>query len=192
MKKRISASELINNLKLNHDYVLEKSKRDKFRIALDTRDKIEQNDILAELKEEGFNFESVWELVNSNNNYARIIPILLRHLSIDYSDRTKEAIARSLAVPDASYAWSTILNEYKKSNAGTGFKNGLATAISVICSDEFIDEISNLLDDKRNGDSRLLILRGLKRFKSQKTKDIIVKLSKDPDFSKEINSWSKI
>ncbi|MDR6872189.1 hypothetical protein J2Y55_003205 [Bosea sp. BE125] len=192
MKKRISASELINNLKLNRDYVLEKSKRDNFRIALDARDKIEQNSILIELKEEGFNFESVWELVNSSNNYAILIPILLRHLSIDYSDRTKEAIARSLAVPDASYAWSTILNEYKNSNAGTGFKNGLATAISVICSDEFIDEISNLLDDKRHGDSRLLILRGLKKLKSAKARYIIDKLSNDPDFSKEINSWSKL
>lgn len=46
---------------------------------------------------------------------------------------------------------------------GEDAKDGLAVALSVIVTDDTIEELVALVKDERNGDSRLLLLTGLDR-----------------------------
>jgi hydrogenase maturation factor len=61
---------------------------------------VEAAPLIAELGEAGVNVRIVWDLVNTAENYANVIPVLLKHLQMPYSDRTREGIARALAVWD--------------------------------------------------------------------------------------------
>ncbi len=74
--------------------------RQKERAERSMRLKQEEEQIVGELKGVGCNVSSVWDLVNTSAKYPEAIPVLLRHLMMPYSDRTREGIARSLAVVD--------------------------------------------------------------------------------------------
>jgi hypothetical protein len=103
--------------------------------------RVEEEPILSDLRVAGWNVNSVWDLVNTSTRYAEIIPILLKRLKLPYSDRTKEGIARALAVPDARTAWPILVTEYRKAPIGDengirlGGKDGLAAALSATATD---------------------------------------------------------
>lgn len=86
--------------------------------------RVEEEPILAELRGVGWNVESVWALVNPSTRYAEAIPIVLKHLSLSYSDRTRDGIARALAVPEPEMqkARPTLVEEYRKAPMGWGIK----------------------------------------------------------------------
>jgi hypothetical protein len=140
---------------------------------------------------------SVWDLVNTSTRYAEIIPILLKHLKLPYSDRTKEGIVRALAVPDARTAWPILVTEYRKAPIGDengirlGGKDGLAAALSATATDAVMDELVALAKDRAQGDSQLLLLRGLRKSKSQIARRALEELASDPALSKEIASWQR-
>jgi len=166
----------------------------------------EEAGLVAQLREAGCAVESVWDLVNTSDRYSEAIPILLDHLRRPYSDRTRSGIARSLAVRDRQVqeAWSTLAEQYRQEGWGKGrvapgdvrdyelgAKAGLACALSVAVTDANLDDLIRLILDPSHGPSRLLLLSALRRrrSKSAKVADIIVQLSVDPQFSKEIASW---
>jgi hypothetical protein len=119
-------------------------------------------------------------------------------LLLPYSDKTREGIARSLAVPDARYAWPILVAEYRKAPMGKaedGFprhaKDGLACALAVTATNDVIEELIALAKDRTQGDSRLLLLRGLRRSRNPLAKQALEDLASDPDLAKEIASWRK-
>ena len=115
----------------------------------------------------------------------------------DYSDRIKEGIARALSVPDAKNAWSLLVAEYRKAPEGVedgimlGAKDGLAVALSATATDGVIEQLVSLAKDRSNGDSRLLLLRALRKSRTAAAKEAIEELAKDPALQKEIASWRK-
>ena len=167
---------------------------------------IEEAPILVNLREIGWKVESVWVLVNTSTKYTEAIPILLKHLLLPYSDRTRERIARCLAVPELEVrkAWPTLVGEYRKATMGRGIiapgdteeyrlgaKDGLACALSVAVTDETLPELIALTKDRTQGESRVLLLSPLKkrRAKNPLAKQAIDELASDPDLEKEIASW---
>jgi hypothetical protein len=155
----------------------------------------EEEPILADLRAVGLEVKSVWDLVNRSSPYPGAIPILLKHLIRLYSDRTREGIARALAVPDAKDAWPLLATEYRKAPVGEengirlGAKSGLAAALSA--TDDVIAQLASLAKDRSNGDSRLLLLRGLRKSKTAVARDALQELADDPALQKEIASWGK-
>jgi hypothetical protein len=121
--ERLSAGDFVR-LKLTDD---EKSRlrginnaREQERNERLTRLRIEEQPILADLRGVGWNVESVWDLVNTSTKYPEDIPVPLKHLLLPYSDRTREGFARTLAVPDAKYAWPMLVAEYRRALTGMG------------------------------------------------------------------------
>lgn len=82
----------------------------------------EEEPIVADLRAIGCNVTSVWSQVwssvKTSDRYSDVIPILLKHLLLSYSDRTRGAIARALAAPAAKDAWPVLVNEYCKAPMG--------------------------------------------------------------------------
>lgn len=173
-----------------------------------TRSRDEEVSIVAELRSVGVDVKSVWDLVNTRKSYTKAIPVLLRRLLLPYSDRTREGIARSLAVPDprVRQAWATLADEYRKVPIGSdavasserreqrrGVKDGLACALSVAVTKETLPELIELAKDRAQGESRLLLLSALRKRESTNAlaKRALDKLADDPDLSKEIASWGR-
>lgn len=164
----------------------------------------EEEPILADLRGAGWDVESVWDLVNTSIGYPEAIPILLKHLLLPYSDRTREGVARALAIPEAKYAWQTLVAEYRKAPMGIGIiapsdtkefslgaKDGLACALSATVTRETVEELVRLAKDRSHGSSRLLLLRALRRSESPAAKQALTELASDPDLAKEIASWKR-
>lgn len=158
----------------------------------------EEAPILADLRAVGSNLKSVWDLVNTSGRYPDAVPVLLKHLPQPYSDRTKEGIARALAVSEAKYAWPLLVEEYCKAPVGEkdgvrfGAKSGLAAALAATATDDVIGELIVLAKDQSHGSSRLLLLRALRRSKAVAAKQILEELASDPALSKEISSWKRM
>ena len=162
-----------------------------------TRLRAEEAPILADLRELGYEVESVWDLVKSNNNYDIAVPILIKHLYLSYSDVIRGGLARSLAIPAAKSEWSTLIDLYRNEPVvgignGLGAKDGLAAALSAISTDETMEEIVDLAMDASNGSSRVLLLLGIRKSKSDFAKKALMDLASDPVCQKQIALWNKI
>jgi hypothetical protein len=149
-----------------------------------------------------WDIDSIWNLVNTSKKYPEVVPILLKHLILPYSDRTREGLARSLAVPEAREAWPTLVAEYRKAPMGVGiiapgdtkelklgYKDGLACALSAIVTDATLGELIEIAKDREQGPSRVLLLSALKKSKSTTAKQALKDLATDPDLKVEITSW---
>lgn len=199
MRMKLTDEEMILLREINRERERERERRL-------VRSRIEQEPILKELRGVGWNVKSVWELVNTSTRYAEAIPILLKHLSLPYSDRTREGIARSLAVPEPEVrkAWPMLVEEYRKAPMGWGIKDpgsteelrlsakdGLACALAVAVTDETMQELIDIIKDPRHGEYRVLLLSALRKSKMPIAKQAIEELASDPDLKKEIASWRR-
>lgn len=206
MKKRkpITAGELMVQLQSDPEFVARREAREREWSERSGRLQAEEEPILADLRGAGWDVGSVWDLVNFSGDYREAIPVLVKHLLLPYSDRTREGIARALAVPHARYAWPTLVAEYRKAPMGMGIiapgdtkefrlgaKDALACALSATATEATMGELIRLAKDKAHGSSRLLLLRALRRSKSAAAKQALTELASDPDLSKEIASWKR-
>jgi hypothetical protein len=197
---KLSDDERIRLREINKEKELE-------RIDRSVRIRIEEEPVLSELREAGWNVQSVWDLVNTSTPYPEAIPVLLKHLQFPYSDVVKEGIARSLAVPEPAVqkAWPLLVNEYRKTREGWGLKSqgdtrayilgakdGLACVLAAAVNDDTLLELIALAKDPANGASRLLLLPAFeKRRKMDSVKRAMDELVNDPVLREAITSWGK-
>lgn len=168
--------------------------------------RIEEQPIVADLRTVGLEIESIWDSVKRPSNYPEVIPILLKHLQMPYSDRTREGIARAIAnrYQAVADAWPILVKEYRNTPEGWGIvapddteilklgaKDGLACTLCVAVTDETMAEFINLVKDPANGESRILLLKPLRKSKNSLAKKTLEELASDPVFAKEIASWNK-
>jgi len=196
MKKRppVTAGDLVDKLRSDPELVARAKERDRVLQDRTVKHCAEEAPLLAELREVGENLESVWDLVNTRRRYERAVPVLLNHLLKPYSERIREGIARALAVSDARYAWPVLVEEYCRLSdrkPRNEVKDGLAVALSATATEAVIDALIALAKDRSHGDSRLLLLRALKRSKNPAAKQALDELASDPDLAKEIASWKR-
>src|SRR6266702_4401382 len=189
-KMPITARELIAKLQVDPEYVARREAQEGEWAERSAGLRVEEEPILADLRCVGWDVESVWNLVNTSVGYREAIPVLVKHLLLAYSDRTREGIARALAVPDAKYAWPTLVAEYRKAPAGMGIiapgdtrefklgaKDGLACALSATATKATIEELIGLAKDRSQGQRRLLLLRALKRSKNPSERRALTELA---------------
>jgi hypothetical protein len=120
--------------------------------------------LVEELRAAGLEVDSAWDLVNRREPYPEALPVLVEHLHRPYPDRVREGIARALAVPgDAKFAWESLATLYEREDQGTDTKAGLAVALAAVADDDVVQELIALARDPANGESRVLLLRGLAR-----------------------------
>ncbi|TCV92073.1 hypothetical protein EC912_10865 [Luteibacter rhizovicinus] len=158
--------------------------------------KVEQADLIRELAQEGVDVELVQDLMNRPNNYVHVLPILAKHLQLPYSQLTREAISRTMAMREAHPYWDLFARLYKElpptNSAERGRPDdGLAVALSSSMPKTKLLEMIDLLSDQGLGDSRVLLLRALRRSREPLAKEAIDRLKDDPALTKEIHSWRR-
>jgi HEAT repeat protein len=132
-----------------------------------------------------FEVGSAWDLVNTSTPYPAALPILLEHLDRPYPDRVREGIARALAVRDAKFGWETLVRIYREEPSGSDAKDGLAVALAAVADDDVVEELISLARDPAHGESRILLLRGLKRSRAPQARAALEELSAEPMVGRE-------
>jgi hypothetical protein len=166
---------------------------------------IETRPIRADLERAGVFVRSIWDLVNTSIDYSHAVPVLAHHLCLPYSDITRGGLARSLAIKASGAIWPLLVREYKTAPCGTGIvapgetqelpfwaKDGLAVALSVAVTRDTLPELVALAEDQKNGPSRLLLLRGIKKFRNPSGKEILRRFANDPDLALQVREWLKM
>lgn len=192
-RKGITADELVRELECDPDFARRKAEREKEQKRREAESRQEQATLIQELACVGVKISTVWDLVNTSTLYTAALPILLAHLRRPYSDGTREGIARALAVSATRpIGWNVLVEAFEKTeSSNTRVKDGIAVALAGASDDTVISELIELAKDKRHGDSRLLLLLGIKRSRRPEAKNAIEELAADPALSKEIGSWKR-
>jgi hypothetical protein len=184
-KQPIPASELMASLEADPEWVAQRDARVREQLLVAERLRDEQRPLTDDLKVVGLEIGSVFELVASTISYPEALPVLLEHFSRPYSDRVREGIARSLAVPEMQLRWNELLDLYVHEAPGSGAKDGLAVALASVASRSLIDDLVGLAKDRRHGSSRILLLRRLHDSRTPAAIAALRELSDDPDTSLE-------
>jgi hypothetical protein len=141
--------------------------------------------LVEQLRAAGFDVDSAWDLVNTSIPYPAALAILLDHLGRGYPDRVREGIARALAVRDAKIGWEKLTRLYREEPVETDAKDGMAVALAAASDDEVVDELIALARDGAHGNSRLLLLRGLKRSRDPRAQAALEEFALDPVLGQE-------
>jgi len=144
--------------------------------------------LVDELNAKGLAVATVWDLVNSKIRYSAVIPILLSHLTRPYPERVREGIARSLAVPESIVGWKILLNAFRdeKNYSTTGPKWALALALGAAGTDDVLDDIFPLLQDKDLGRNRVPLLPMLGRSRNPQARVVLNALQDDETIGNEV------
>lgn len=152
-----------------------------------------QQPILRELESVGVSVKSLWHLSSKEDPHKRSVPVLVKHVQVFYHDQINEILARALGRIQATECWGLLVGLFCKVD-GTihpNFKDGLAVALSDTATKKTMNEYIALLKDKQHGDSRILMLRKLRRLRQPEIIALINELAEDPDLKIEIGSWKR-
>ena len=201
MKK--TADEFFEELSHNKEYLRQKRAREKKRRILEKKMGRDEKPVVKDLCRVGIHVKSVWDLVNTKAPYPDALPVLITHLTRDYHPKTLAGIARALGVPEAisdKSIWDTVVALYIKTQSDElielpemrGLKEGLAVAISNLCTKERLDLVIDLIKNANHGESRCLLVHGLRRFKKDsRVKELLESLRNDPILGRTANKISK-
>lgn len=130
-------AELMKELEADVEYQALVAERDARIEAEEAASREEQRVLASDLRLVGVDVGSAWDLVNTGEPYPEAVPVLLDHLRRNYSERTKEGIARALAVPEAAEGWDILLEEFESNpdTEGIGYKWAVGVALGVVAGE---------------------------------------------------------
>ena len=142
--------------------------------------------VVAALAEVGVEVDSVWDLVNSkDDHYADAVPVLVEHLQDEsYPDRVREGIARSLSFRKAAPAWPALVELYRATTDSFDLQQGLAVAMAGTVTDDTLDELVAEAHRDEHGESRLLLLLGLERLRTQRAREALEGFRDHPELGR--------
>lgn len=168
-----TAAEFIARLQNDPEWVRQNAEREaKHKAAVEQLQKEvapEQQPIIKDLLELGFRVNSVWDFVNTNEDYRIAIPMLTKYLCSVKHPTLRQGIARALTIPAAKgISGQAILGELKscKDPFGTEARWALAHALTEVAEKSLHDEIRQLANDPKYSDVKERLLVAAK--KSQK------------------------
>ena len=178
-EKRTSAEELLARLSADGNYVAEQQRKDE---ALRKRQaELEQAEapIVADLHEAGVDVASTWDIVNRKEAFPLAMPVLRKHLDLNYPHKVREGIARAMSDSAARPYWRDLVRIYKL-EADEHVKDALAVALCGAAGPEQYDELISLSLDPANGSSRVVLIWALeRRIPVEQAEPILVKLVTD-------------
>jgi hypothetical protein len=185
MKKKVTAAELLQRLNADPGYLARRAQEDQVRARAAEERKLAEAPLVKELRAAGVEVNSAWDITKDTPGVTRALPILQRHLELSYPDAVREGIARALATPQARFAWKTLARLYR-TETGTRTRDGLAVALAAMADAGNIEQLAELAEDRRNGPSRVLLIRALAGSSSPRAREALSGLRSDPEVSKEV------
>jgi hypothetical protein len=162
-KQKMTAQELMSELAKDKDFLDRQRKKQEEMAQRKVEFTQAELPVVEALREAGVNVSSAWDLVNERRSFPDAQPVLLEHLQKEYLPQIREGIARAMADPAARFAWPILREIYEDEPEGR-VKDGLAVALMGSAGLQEHDQLSELMVDRRHGNSRLLLALALGRF----------------------------
>ncbi|PJD99247.1 MAG: hypothetical protein CK427_16180 [Leptospira sp.] len=160
--------------------------------------------LYKDLRESGFNYI---KKIDSGYNFTKeeqneLIPILLKHIQLDYHPRNKKTMALKLSTTKKlgrKEGWDIILNELKKTPPDEeisipwrrGYKWALLSVISQMSQEEDIPIVIEILKDASHGQERLILANRISKSKNEDAKREVALMKDVPGFELEIARLQK-
>jgi HEAT repeat protein len=185
-KGPVTAEELMAKLQSNPEWVEKMESREQWRRARKRRFRELEQPLVADLATVGYRVDSVWDLVNTREPYPEAIPVLLRHLKrTEYHPDIRQGIARALTCrdPQVKGAIPELLEAFRRDPDPSlnGPKWAIGNAIEVIYDDRYFEKIVELVRDRSHGPARTMLVRALRKSKTQLAGETLKALRDDPD-----------
>jgi HEAT repeat protein len=153
-----------------------------------TLDENENRMVCEALSKVGLKVNSVYDLVNSSDNYPEAIPILVDMLHKVNSDIIKEGVARALTIRNAGKEVAkALIKEFRSYKASTKreeyTKWAIANAILVVADNSFFEDIVNFIKNKEYGSGMVggMLVKAIAKMKNPRKKEILLELLMDND-----------
>lgn len=158
-----TAVEFMAELASNKEYQTKKAKREVEREKLRDLYQQDQKALVKEINNCGFTFQSVWDFVNSKNDYFGAIPVLIEHLKIKHHPKILAGIAHSLAIKSLANnneLWLTLVKLYDTTlpkreiskAEDRGAQETIAVAIEQLANESRINDLKQIIEKNPNGD----------------------------------------
>jgi hypothetical protein len=142
-RKPVTAAELMAELEADPEWVAQRDAKEREREAHRQVCTADQTELVREIRDAGYDIDSVWDLVNNTphpilerrflGEYPCAYPILVRHLSVPHRKEIREGIIRALTVKDGgSEVEAALLNCFQSEtddNLRWVLANALRTAM---------------------------------------------------------------
>ncbi|NJS40752.1 MAG: hypothetical protein HC783_19110 [Rhodobacteraceae bacterium] len=136
--------------------------------------------IVAEVQAAGVAIKSVWDMVSRKESFPGAMPVLCKHLKLDYPPKVREGIARAMSDGAARPYWDELVRLYKR-ETDENVRDALAVALCGAAGPEQFDELISLSLDPANGKSRVVLIWALeRRIPVQQAEPVLATLEKDP------------
>lgn len=178
-----TAAELWEELEHDPEYQRRKAEEDARLELLSQQYRREQKLLILDLANVGILVESVWDLVNSREGYAKAIPVLLAHLDKSYSERTTEGIIRALTIKHARGKAGKKLLKMFRGEKNKDLRWVIGNALSVVAAPDDTEEVVDLLRDVRFGESRSELTHAVGRLKGADAIPLLISLLEDEDIA---------
>lgn len=143
--------------------------------------------LVQALAEIDIKVNDVYDLVNSSARYDEAVPTLMEWLPKATGLNEQEGIARALTVPWASEAVPVLVESFEDAHAKGGELSWVyGNAIGVAWKPEHLDGILDIVEDRRFGSARAMIIYGLAKRKNARVADAVVGLLDDDSVRKQV------
>jgi HEAT repeat protein len=182
--KPVTAAELTAQLEADPEWV--RKRRERARVH---GERLEQNrrdskPLREELAAAGFEVSSVAELYNSQMNYEKAIPLLLRWLPKIENPDIKESVVRALTVDWARpQAAPILIEEFRRVTdpSGTGLRWAIGNALATVADDSVFGEVAELAEDRRWGKAREMVTVALGNMRDPRAVPVLQRLLADEE-----------
>lgn len=165
---------------------LERDERE--RVERHRQLRIAEQPVVDDLQAIGLKVDSVWDLYKVPDSRPKAIPVLLKHLALDYPDRVLFGIGQGLYDLSARAYWADI-RDLMLSTDRDEARDRLAAALSKCARREHYDDLLDFVRDDRLGECRVYFLRPINRIGNRMSvgqgRAVIESLADDPVLGRE-------
>jgi hypothetical protein len=149
---------------------------------------------LDDLANSGITLDTVWNLYRFPELREQAIPVLLRHVALDYPDRVLEGIGQGLADKSVRPWWEQLKAIYPGTQRDV-VRDRLAGALAECAIREHYDDLLSFVADPSLGESRIYFLRPINRIGNRislgQGQAVIERLAEDPVLGREASAILK-
>ncbi len=177
-----TAQELMAELANDASHQQKLKEKEQQRVLLEQELCEDERQLVAEFQSKGVLISSVWDLVNSKENYQAAIPTLVAHLEKPHHARISEGIVRALTTPTAAgIATEPLIGLFRSTvDAGSELKWLVGAAIAETATPASAKTIVGLINDEKHGRGRAFLPLGLIHLPKDEARSILERLTSHP------------
>lgn len=171
------AAELMAELANDKQHQANKAEKEKNTDDLKMICEQDEKELVRDINSCGFSVKSIWDFVNSKNDYLEAVPVLEKHLKVQHHPKILAGLARSLAISSLSgndELWSTLADLYRVTSPDNeidlpenrGTQQAIAVAIEELANSSRIDSLRAIIQGNPNADGIDWLKDKLKKLQS--------------------------